>query len=274
MDGKSKLAERMRFLKCRLSWVGRMKSQDIQLAFQVSASQASRIIGEFIKINSHLLKDTRKSLRSYEAIDDVDDDMEASDFLSLIAHQNAEQGIVSSDRAWFPEIHFDDISSTMQPNVAKALVKELVHAIVRKRPLLIGYNSRNKNSEFMFSPNSFFSYSGRYYIRGFHHSKEEFVDLKLSRCVNFRILNDNNNFMGRHKDKDASRKISLRFRLNPNLPAAVKESLLNEWSIEPGSHIEIKCIKFMEYYVKKEMTRVRAIDEKLSMSFWLEDNDL
>lgn len=179
------------------------------------------------------------------------------------------RGNTLSNHFWEDEdwghLPVEDVDYLFKPHIDKEIARKVVSAIQNEQTLALYYHAKAVGHETLtISPSHLVYASGRYHIRAYCFEHNRFIDLVLSRMIGAEYSYED--WISSAEDQEWNTYVELAFIPNPELPQALKETLLLDYRLDDGVY-NIKVRQALSAYVLREMER---LDWKYGIPLWLQ----
>ncbi|MEZ5479777.1 MAG: WYL domain-containing protein [Thiolinea sp.] len=145
------------------------------------------------------------------------------------------------------------MDALFRPHLETGVIRTVVSAIQEQQCLQLYYHAKAGGYENLsIAPNQLVYADGRYHVRAYCFEHNKFIDLVLSRMLEVELSHED--WVSSAEDQEWYTYVELRFRPNPTLPEALKNTLLLDFRLENGVY-SVSVRKALQLYVVRNMTR-------------------
>lgn len=257
-DGASDLRwgveRRLEFIEFRLYWEGGINRADIVDQFSVSVPQASKDLSRYQELAPGNMAYDKSEKRYFPAPGFAPRFMspDPDEYLSQLSA--VARLTVSPDETWLSRIPKLDSLPVLHRRVDPDFLRALLNAVRDERAMEIFYQSMNPSRPEpiwrKISPHAFANDGFRWHVRAFCHIDSIYKDFLLSRCLDYRIVD---NALGKPSDdKDWTALIDVLLIPNPKLSRSQQLVVARDYGME-GDRLEVSIRKSFLFYFERQL---------------------
>ncbi len=171
------------------------------------------------------------------------------------------------EKVW-NDVPFENDDRYLKPPQQTGIVKTVLSAIRSEQALHLVYRSKKEVQSFVASAHHLVYANYRYHLRAYHHDKDWFVDLVLTRIIEANPADKI--WVSANNDLLWNEYLTLHFEINPDLPPEVQEALQADYSLGVDRVRTITVRRAMLGYICREMERV---DWRHGKRLWLDKDN-
>lgn len=243
--------KRLEFIEFRLFWNGRVNRSDLSDKFGLSHQQASTDLKTYQELAAENL--------AYDNAEKAY--LRSKSFRPVLLEQSADRyllqvlaiksGWMRREDTWFDELPPLHVVGLAPTKLAPEVVLAVTDAIRDGSMLEIVYRSMTGSPEASRSvaPHAVFHSAGRWYIRAWSRTHDDFRDYNLARIQDASVRPEV--FERQALDYEWAQKINLRIGPNPDLPDERKMAVMTEHAMTDGV-MEVPVRLSLSFYLMSE----------------------
>lgn len=263
---KHDLLRRFAYIDTCLYWGEGVTAPHLAKVFGIARQNAQKVIEKYRKMYPDNME-YDPSLKCHRATDAFKTDNISTRSNAYLDYIGA---IATVERYWdekvWNHVPFETDARFLKPPQHRRIIKTVLFAIREQRVMHIIYRSKDKTDSITVSAHHLVYANYRYHIRAYHHEKNWFVDLVLTRILEANITTDET-WVSEDSDQRWHHYLSLEFEINPKLPLEAQQALQADYSLGSKKSRTITVRHAMLGYICREMERV---DWKYGVRLWLD----
>lgn len=236
--------QRLEFIECLAVWEGRVRPAEVIRAFNVSKAQASNDFTAYQRLRPDNLRyDTsKKTYVPTESFSPAYNSCSPDTYLALLVFAQSDLSNPTAkhvaDRV--PHTHLPTVDASLD----EAVLKQVVRAIVQKRPLTLLYQSLRepKPRSRLAWPTSLVHTGIRWHVRGYDSERGEYRDFVIQRILKAE-QSDDKSHPALPQDTDWETYQTLMLVPNPNASASQQEVIAKQFGMTLANGRWVKGLK-------------------------------
>lgn len=259
------MLRRFAFIEARLLWGDGFTAKELGEAFGIARQNAQHTIETYrrrhpgqMEYDRQRRRHTRKEAFETHYIRDG-----AAPFLD---YQRAVMHTAHFfDEPDWADLPFTDADALVRPLYDEQAVRVVLEALRLESAVQIEYWAKQTSGFRCISPHQLVYADGRYHVRAYCHEKEAYLDFVLARIVSGEMSNAP--WIPATGDSEWHERMTLRFAINPSLPAHTHAALTLEFLPEGQDCLVLSGIrKALAFYINRRLGR---IDQRFGIPLWL-----
>lgn len=258
------MLRRFAFIETRLLWGGGLTASELGKGFGIARQNAQQSIEAYRQRHPgqmHYDRRNRRQVRTptFEAHYVRNDVGRFLDYQRAISH-----AAHFHDESDWIDLPFIDADALISPVYDAEGVQTLLEALRQQAVVEIEYWSKTKVQTRWISPHQLVFADGRYHVRAYCHEAQQYLDFVLTRIMTARITEAR--WVSSDADENWHHRQNLKFKINPDLPAAAQEAIRLDYMRSGQDYLEIQGVRIaLTYYIRRRLCRA---DWRFGIPLW------
>lgn len=251
---KHDLLRRFAYIETCLYWGNGLTAPHLGEIFGIARQNAQKVIEQYRQqYPENILYD--RSKKRHIASDEFSPAIinpQTEKYLDYIRGIAAMEHYLQADE--WTEIPFETDDQYLKPPQYRPIVRAVLSSIQEERAIHILYRAKSEVQTMLISAHHLVYANYRYHVRAYDHTEGWFRDLVLTRFIEVEEAKET--WVSSANDERWIKELTLRFQINPELPAETQYTLQTDYRLGSGTIRTIRVRQAMLGYICREMERV------------------
>lgn len=256
---------RFAYIETCLYWGGGVTARQLGEVFDIARQNAQKTLEAYRQLHPENLCYNPSSKRHEQSAEFSPHyiSLEPRRYLNYLRGNSLSQQFWE-DENWESELPVYDVDTLFRPQLETPVLRTVVTAMRNKQTLTLNYHAKVGIQVLTIAPHQMVYASRRYHIRAYCYDWQKFIDLVPSRILQAEFATQD--WVSEDEDEEWHQYVELYFTPNPDLPEALKQTLLLDFRLQKNVY-HLRVRKALQGYVLREMER---LDWKYQIPLWVQ----